>query len=315
MAIETAISLKVFTEITGKQIVKYEVKNIAAGCVEVGYLIPFSFVGVNRGNVKISPGVQIDIYKGDKTTLIKSEKFTGEETLPTTEQTYHFNVSSENMTEGQYWANVSVFADGALTGSKFITLDIMKKGSLTKKGELINVRASEPWSEVGDVVRIDAVFKNTGQLTTNAKFKCEVYMEGILIKTLESDELEVPVGSTANLTVYYTPERTGRYEVNGVVYYSGKITYEKGTIINVLPKGAYQKLAPLKIEQFIFGVVVFVLLILCVWVLKRNSEDKEHTLKTVSSGFKSVESTLEKIIRNTKRMNKKVQTLKTRHSR
>ena len=94
MSIETAIILKVFIEITGEQIVRYKIKNIAVQSVEEGYNIPVSITGINKGNVKVSPKVQIDIHNWDKSTLIKSYNFTLGETLPTTEKTYNLNISS-----------------------------------------------------------------------------------------------------------------------------------------------------------------------------------------------------------------------------
>jgi len=315
MSIETAISLKVFIEITGEQIVRYKVKNIAVQSVEEGYDIPVSIIGINKGNVKVSPKVRIDLHNWDKSILINSYDFTLGETLPTTEKTYNLNISSEGLAEGQYWANVSVFVAGNIIEDNrgFQTFDIMKKGSLTRKGELINIRTGNSWIKVGDVARVDAVFKNTGQISTNAKFRGEVYFNGILIETLESDELEVPIGKTVNLTVYYTPLKPGRYTINGVVYYSGKMTYEKGTVLNISPA---EKLigSVNSLDKRIVVAILLTFLIITLYLQYRtkNSGYKDHDLKSVSGKFTSVENNLEKIMRDTKRMNKKIQRLKTR---
>ncbi len=313
MSLETAISLKVFIEITGEQIIRYKVKNIAVQSVEEGYTIPFSITGINNGNVKVSPKVQIDIYNWDKSLLMESDNFTLAETLPTTEKTYSLNISSKGLREGQYWTNVSVFVAANRVENKLLTFDIMKKGSLTRRGELINIKTGNPWIKVGDVARVDAVFKNTGQISTNAKFKGEVYINEVLIETLESDELEVPIGKTVNLTAYYTPQNPGRYTINGVVYYSGKMTYEKGTIINVSPT---EKLSgsvnSLEKRMVLLGLLAFFLITLYLWNRAKNSGYKDYDLKSVSGKFNTVENNLEKIIRDTKRMNKKIQRLKIR---
>jgi len=313
MSIETAISLKVFIEITGEQIIRYKLKDIVVQSVEEGHNIPFSITGINKGNVKVSPGVQINLHNWDKSTLIKSDNFTLGETLPTTEKTYGLNISSEGLAEGQYWANVSVFVADDIIENRFLTFDIMKKGSLTRRGELTNINTANPWIKVGDVARIDAVFKNTGQISTNAKFRGEVYLNEILIETLESDELEVPIGETANLTAYYTPIKPGKYTINGVVYYSGKMTYEKGTVINVSPAEKLTGSVNSLDKRMVVAILLtFLLITLYLQYRTKNSGYKDHDLKSVSGKFTSVENNLEKIMRDTKRMSKKIQRLKTR---
>ncbi len=313
MSIETAISLKVFIEITGEQIIRYKVKNIAVQGVEEGHNIPVSITGINKGNVKVSPKVQINLHNWDKSMLIKSDNFTLGETLPTTEKTYNLNISSKDLAEGQYWANVSVFVADDIIENKLLTFDIMKKGSLTRKGELINIKTGNSWIKVGDVARVDAVFKNTGQISTNAKFRGEVYLNEILIETLQSDELEVPIGETANLTAYYTPVKPGRYTINGVVYYSGKMTYEKGTVINVSPAERLTgSVNSLDKKIVVVILLAFLLITLYLHYRTKNSGYKDDDLKSVSGKFANVENNLEKIMRDTKRMKKKMQMLKTR---
>ena len=313
MSIETAISLKVFIEITGEQIIRYKVKNIAVQGVEEGHNIPVSITGINKGNVKVSPKVQINLHNWDKSMLIKSDNFTLGETLPTTEKTYNLNISSKDLAEGQYWANVSVFVADDIIENKLLTFDIMKKGSLTRKGELINIKTGNSWIKVGDVARVDAVFKNTGQISTNAKFRGEVYLNEILIETLQSDELEVPIGETANLTAYYTPVKPGRYTINGVVYYSGKMTYEKGTVINVSPAERLTgSVNSLDKKIVVVILLAFLLITLYLHYRTKNSGYKDDDLKSVSGKFANVENNLEKIMRDTKRMKKKIRMLKTR---
>ena len=315
LAIETAISLIVFADITGEQIIKYEVKSMSAENAEEGEPIRFSFTGMNMGNVRTKPSINIDIYNGDKSAFVKRESATMDETLPTTEKTYTLNVSSKDLNVGQYWANISVLAAGNIAGNNLVTFDIAKKGSLARNGELVQVIVNKPWAKTGEVVRIDPVFKNTGQAPTDAKFKGEVYIGDTIIDTIESEEINVLQGESANLTTYYAPKRQGIYTIKGVAHYSGKITYEKGTVINVEPPGglAEDKNA-LEQRQIIAGLGIIVLLTI-MYLAHSNRKDrasKYESVKNVSGRLDNVESSLDKMTIEAKRMSTKIQRLKSR---
>lgn len=317
LSIETAITLFVFVDITGEQIIRYGVKSISAETAEEGDPISFTFTGMNTGNVRTSPVARIEIYNWNKSALLKKESFTFGETLPTTERTYVQNVSSKGLAEGQYWANVSVFAAGNLVGSDLKTFDIVKKGSLARMGELLHVSVNAPWASAGDVVRIDPVFKNTGQVPVSAKFKGEVSVDGMLLDTLESDEIEVQPGASANLTVYYTLKRQGRYTVSGAAYYSGKMTYEKGTVINVLPLASKPVEANLLEQKLTFALAAILIILTIMYLAQTSRKDrasKYESIKTVSGRFDNVESSLDKMAREAKRMSAKIQRLKSSQS-
>ncbi len=317
LSIETAITLFVFVDITGEQIIRYGVKSISAETAEEGDPISFTFTGMNTGNVRTSPVARIEIYNWNRSALMKRESFTLEETLPTTERTYVVNVSSNGLSEGQYWANVSVLVSGNLIGSDLKTFDIVKKGSLARTGELLHVSVNTPWARTGDIVRIDPVFKNTGQVPASAKFKGEVYIDEMLLDTLESDVIEIQPGASANLTVYYTPKRPGRYTVSGAVYYSGKITYEKGTVINVLPLGSLPEEAnPIEKNLSFAGAAILIILTLLYLAhsSRKNNASKYESIKTVSGRFDTVESSLDKMTREAKRMSAKIRRLKSSQS-
>jgi len=78
-----------------------------------------------------------------------------------------------------------------------------------------------------------ANFENTGEIDTMAKFKGEIYHEGNLLDVLESDEMFVEAGETANLVSYYKIMEPGSYTIRGRVLYSGKETEEKEVSFSV----------------------------------------------------------------------------------
>ena len=83
------------------------------------------------------------------------------------------------------------------------------------------------------VIKVVAHFKNTGEIDTMAKFKGEIYHEGNLLDVLESEEMFVEVGETANLVSYYKILKPGNYTIRGRVYYAGKETEEKEVSFSV----------------------------------------------------------------------------------
>ncbi|MFH1127563.1 MAG: hypothetical protein ABIG84_05250 [archaeon] len=60
-------------------------------------------------------------------------------------------------------------------------------------------------------------------------------------------------------------------------------------------------------------VILFILLMTFIWYQNRNDGAKEYDLKSVSGRFSGIEGNLEKIIRSSKRLKKKIERLKVRY--
>jgi len=103
---------------------------------------------------------------------------------------------------------------------------------LTRHGNLTSITyESEP--AVGAVTKILATFVNTGGIDTMTRFTGEVYVDGNLVGTVESNELLVPIGASETLTSYLTIESTGKYAVKGHVEYEGRTTDTKELLFDV----------------------------------------------------------------------------------
>ncbi len=231
--IETAVILKVSAEVVGEQIVDYSVADMSLESVEVGYGVPLTFSGKNDGNVRVTPKIIIDVYDSNQSVVVLSKNMTADSVMPTVKKTETINIPTESLSVGQYWANISVSVFDEIIYMEMITFDILEEGALLLSGDFVQLISNRPWSSPEDIVRLDAIFMNTGQMSANVKFKGEVYLDDELIDIIESDEMFSDVGSIINLTMYYVPELVGTYRVEGIVYYSGKSTYTKGTVLNV----------------------------------------------------------------------------------
>jgi hypothetical protein len=241
MVIAVGVTILTSVKITDNQTLSGKVVDIGVKDAEVGNRITFSVTFLNQGNVKARPAIQIDLLSlAQGKEPIRSATFNENEVLPSKTEALQLFVNSSGMAPGQYWANVSVSLGGTPLTSRQLTFDILEKGTLAAEGELVEVR-SDSWVNVKEIVKISAVFKNTGDVKVSAKFKGEVFSGENLVANLESDELEVDSGETATLPTYFTPTETGSYTVSGFVVYSKKTTETKSSIINVnQPAGSGQ---------------------------------------------------------------------------
>jgi len=251
MSIISGVSLRTRIEITGEQIYSFSVSEISVGDTEVGIPIQVSAKIKNDGNVAVKPLVKVIISDNEDKEMISEEY--EETTIPaSTSDEIVFAVLSENLKEGQYWANVSVYyEDGTLAKEAKSSLDVLEKGAFRIKGELVQI-INNVWANVGDVVKIDAIFENQGELITTAKFQGEIYLDDALVKTITSEQLSVSPGEKINLTTYFTPEQEGRYIVKGYVVYSEKLSETKESVINVNSESA----VPLSAAVGIAGAVI-----------------------------------------------------------
>jgi len=295
----TGAKLKASIGITGDQILDYVVQGITIKDTEEGYPIELTVTGENRGNVRVSPLVYVDIWNRDMTEIVKSVELIGSEVLPTTTETHEFSISSDNMSIGQYWANVTVSAGGEIIHEEVLTFDLMARGSLSIKGEFIGL-IKKVWATVGEVVKIDALFKNIGELPTSAKYKGEVYLGDEIMAVLESEELLVPVEETTNLTTYFTPDRPGRYVIRGAVYYDKKVTFTKEGILNVTEAESLLS-AILSNNLFYIGIIILLFIIL-VRVLPRKS----------SARYQKLDDRLNKSIKDSEELQKRIRESKKR---
>ena len=215
-------SVKININVTGDQIIDGVVNGISIYNIEPGYPLKVETMFRNTGNVVANPEIKVTILKDnelihsfiyDKATIkpsitnaITAEWKTTEETIP-----------------GDYTANVIVSLDGKTLRSSDKTFKIFPVGTYSRQGNLTDIRIEgEP--TIGSLVKVNAYFKNTGEIETAAKFSGEVYKDGNLIDTITSEELQVEKYKEAELVSYFKLESKGDYLIKGKVIYSGKET-------------------------------------------------------------------------------------------
>ena len=132
--------------------------------------------------------------------------------------------------------NFKALLDGDVVGEKNLDLEIFPRGTLTIAGEIVDVVA-RPNVTVGEIFKIEAIFKNIGELPARSKLRAEIWKLGVteqLVQTIESDIIEVGTGGQEKLDVYFKPSEPGKYLAKLSVLYEGKVTEVKEIYFEVL---------------------------------------------------------------------------------
>jgi len=221
--------------VTGDQILSVVVDSINIDDVEVQYPARIKVQFHNTGNVVATPQVTTKITTQDGTTIdnfissklnIKPEK---RETIP-----LEWDTTGEQ--PGDYIADVSVVLGDSVIKKEQLDFAILPIGTLTRSGTLTELVFLDKPS-LGVLNTIQATFVNTGKIDTRAKFVGEVYYNGTLIDTLQSEEILVAVGSVELLKSYFKPDQLGEYRLKGQVIYEGKKTEEEEISFTITEDG------------------------------------------------------------------------------
>jgi len=263
--VKAAVQMNLNVEITGIEIFKCRAGGFIVKDTEVGYPVEFSATIINDGNVRIKPKITVDIWDQYQTNLVLSKEFQDVEILPTVTKIITKEISSERLPIGQYWVDINV---GECHGGDLLTFSIVEKGGIVDKGELVHI-SNKPWAYVGETIEINTLFRNTGVRTVTAHFKGSIRLDDKIIEIIETEEIDVPNGESTSFITYFTPEKPGRYVISGRVIYNKKLTYEKGSVLNVNPvPGEPAKLGI--IQLFLYVIIVITIIYLIRLIIKEK---------------------------------------------
>lgn len=261
--VRAAVSLQLKVEITGEEILACRAGAFSIPSVEVGYPLDVSYTVINDGNVKLKPRVEVDIWDQFRENLLYSDEFFEETVLQTEQERITKRVVLE-LPVGQYWANLNVVECGI---SQLLTFSVLEKGAIADDGDLLAVK-TKPWVHVGEIVPITAMFRNNGDRSVFAVFRAGISYNDQIIHLIETSELEVAKYEYANFTEFFTPQYPGKFVVSGRVHYNKKITYEKGTVMNVMPEERPSPLLPRRLRPL--PVIIYVgIMLTIIWLLIR----------------------------------------------
>jgi hypothetical protein len=263
--LQAAFMIRITVKVTGNEFMTCNGGGMSIRDSEVGSPLEFSMSVANSGNVRVTPTATIDIWNQDQTKLIMTKKleFGSKETFPTTTQAYS-NSFVSSLRVGQYWAYVTVDPCG---NSGLTTFSVYEKGTIVDSGDLLRID-NIAWAKIGDVVPVNAIFKNTGQRTVSAKFKGIVTSDNRIVENIDSDFYDIAPGQIGNIEVFFTPKKYGQYIITGRVLYNNKLSYEKSSVLNVNEGTEVQELNWVYIAILI--VIVIIILLLLIRIKKKR---------------------------------------------
>jgi hypothetical protein len=266
--LQAAFMIRITIVITGTEFLSCSGDSVVIKDTEVGSPIEYYMSVSNNGNIRVRPTATVDVWNQDQTKLILSKDivFNNKEVLPTINQAF-FNTFTSDLRIGQYWAYVTVKPCGS---TALTTFNVYEKGTIVDSGELIRID-NQAWAKIGDIVPINAMFKNTGGRTVSAKFKGVITSDNRIVETLDSEFYDIAPGETGNIQVYFTPEKLGQYIISGRVLYNNKLSFEKSTVLNV--NEGVEKSSSTWIYILVLIVIVIIILLLLI-----NIRRKKHTL-------------------------------------
>ncbi len=260
-----ALLIRLGLGITGTEHLECRAGGIQIKSTEIGQ--PFELVAsvANKGNVRISPDFTIAVYDQYQERLVKNITVPGsQEILPTVTADFLKQVQ-QDLPVGQYWARVDVPLCHA---SSFLTFDVLDRGAIADKGELVRVEA-QSWANTGDIIPIHAIFRNLGSRTVSAKFKGTITTPSgdKIMKVIDTDAYNVPPGQTASIETFFNPTEPGRFIVAGRVLYNSKLTFQKSAIINV--RGPFLQAAS-GYGWLLLILLAIIILVLLILIAKRK---------------------------------------------
>ncbi|MBU1198413.1 MAG: hypothetical protein KKE98_02565 [Nanoarchaeota archaeon] len=273
-AVRAAINLRLGAEITGQEIIECSASGFQIDDVEEGYPLEFYAVVSNKGNVRLTPEFTMEFWNQDQSELVETFQFSADKSILPTTQERVFHSIEHNLDIGQYWVRISTPTCGA-GSTGFITVSVIERGGVSDKGDLIRIDA-ETWVKVGDIVPIDAIFKNLGSRVVSAKFKGTITSGDEIFKIIDTDILDVVPGETVSLRTFFNPVQEGQYIIQGRVLYNKKLTFEKSSVINVNPSGK----APVTAQVFnwstVLIILIIIIIILIILILRKRKKDRHR---------------------------------------
>ncbi len=224
----TSVSLNLpimlYINVTGEQVLNISVLSIDIDNVEVGFPLEIKVQLKNTGNVVATPHIKA-IFTKDNIYIDSVETFS-EPIQPDSIYTHILLLNTTGLPAGEYVAHLNITLEDKVVYKGNISFSLFPKGTFTRSGELIALEL-EGEKKKESTVKISAIFKNTGEVDTPAKFVGEIYIDDKLTDAIESDEVIVPKHSQETLNAYYKIPHHGEYIVKGYVLYGGKKTETK----------------------------------------------------------------------------------------
>ena len=208
--------------VTDIPILNGTVKSITAADTEIGYPLKIKMGFLNGGNIIATPMISGSITKDRmlvnntlvNNTLIDAFVYNKTGITPHKIDTITVLWNTTGKETGGYNASVNVSLGDEALAKAVSHFMVLVPGTLTRAGVLkwIYIKG-EP--RVNHPVTAIACFQNTGEIDIKAKYKGELYRNGVFVDVIESDEKLIEINETYELVSYYNITTPGEYQIRG----------------------------------------------------------------------------------------------------
>lgn len=221
--VRVGADLAVTVSVVGAQIIRGSLLDARAPQkIEAGYRARVKNIVVNSGNVQIRPKFSVTITHGATTvaTLAFQDRTVDPGATASIETDWKTTPAAAL---GGYIAHVTASAQGVLLGAREVRFEVVPFGTLSRSGEFESLEVTNKPAP-GQSARVEAVFRNTGTIETNAAFVGELDLNGHVVRGVTSVPELVEVGDVRTIEMFVKIDAKGRYAFKGRINFDGHQT-------------------------------------------------------------------------------------------
>jgi len=269
VAVSSAVAATISVDISDYQVLKFNVDGINLPDTEECRPITATINIRNVGNVRVNPRFVFDITGSDG-TLVQHYEETTATVMPTQGPAVTVRVPYQLsqfgcIPQGRYKADIVSYAGDVIMDKSTASFNIFPRGQLALSGEILELIVPSNVT-LGETVKIDAVFRNTGQLPVIAKPVIEVMSGPALVDTATGEESDVRMGGIVKLTTYWKPGMPGKYSLRATAMYEGHSTAPLEAQVEVFPPAWW----------YAAGIAIGVAIVVIGFIFLRRGKKKER---------------------------------------
>lgn len=273
-ATRASLGVPIFLQMTGTERLACQVAGLRVLDAERGRPVQVLLTVLNRGNVRVNPDIEIEVFdKLQENSLAQQTLPFGSSVLPTLSEERYLNFPFTDLDRSQYWARISVPVCGY---TNIVSFDVLEVGEIKDDGDFIRIDAAS-WAKTGDIIPINAVFRNRGVRSVTASFKGTIARidNDEIVKVVDTEKYLVDPSVTANIETFFNPTEPGQYMVSGRILYNDKLTVEKSTVINVNGSGLPDS-GSFSMQTLLLLLMFLVIIWLLFLIIKRRREQQRR---------------------------------------
>jgi hypothetical protein len=221
--VKVGADIAVTVNVVGAQIIRGALLDSRAPQkIEAGYRSRLKSTVANSGNVQIRPNLSVTIRHGSATvaTLGFQDRTVDPGSTASIETDW---ITTPATATGDYIAHVTASAQGVPLGSRDVRFQVVPFGALRRNGVLESLKVTNKPGP-GEAARVEATFRNTGSIETNAVLVGELDRNGHLVRGVTSAPEVVEVGDARTIEVFVNLDVKGHYTFRGRINFEGRQT-------------------------------------------------------------------------------------------